>query len=575
HSKDVFQRQTVAALAAVEGEAVRRPAGEEVSALGEVPTTPVQHWFFATPQERPGHFDQYVVLDLAPGTDRAALATAVAALPARHDALRTTVTAVDGRLEQHVAERADLPLRTEDLGALPAGERAEAADRLLAEELERPYDLARGPLSRALLVRLAADEHLLLLAQHHIVTDGWSVGVLTRELAALLRAEATGEPDGLPAPALQYPDYAHWEQHRPADHAPELAYWKRALAGLPTLRLPTDRPRPAERAGHGAAHRHHLPAELVDRLRHLAAGRGTTVFTLFAGASALLLSRHSGQRDVAFGTVVNGRERRELEEVTGFFVNTVVLRGDVDERATVDRFVESMRTTLLDAFAHAEVPFDRVVEELAPPRDPSRTPLVQVAVVQQTPAAPAPAGGLRFTDHPLPRPAARFDLVLEFTPDEADGGCTLTVEYDTDLFDRRTVTALAAHLHRLLAGMADGPRRTLAELPMIPEEEQRGLLASRKPPQELPGTDPALPSGWSRVHVLDRARRPQPVGVPGELYLAGYLPDQPDERLVPDPYGAPGEAMYGTGELVRWTADGGLEHLGRVEERAKPRGGET
>ncbi|MFE4355605.1 non-ribosomal peptide synthase/polyketide synthase [Kitasatospora sp. NPDC056800] len=578
--RDVFTARTVAALAPLlDRPAAAAPTGPVPPApRGEpLPLSSAQRrlWFLEDLATGGTGNHTGVALRLHGDLDGEALGRALRRLTARHDALRTTVTAVDGRLEQHVAERADLPLRTEDLGALPAGERAEAADRLLAEELERPYDLARGPLSRALLVRLAADEHLLLLAQHHIVTDGWSVGVLTRELAALLRAEATGEPDGLPAPALQYPDYAHWEQHRPADHAPELAYWKRALAGLPTLRLPTDRPRPAERAGHGAAHRHHLPAELVDRLRHLAAGRGTTVFTLFAGASALLLSRHSGQRDVAFGTVVNGRERRELEEVTGFFVNTVVLRGDVDERATVDRFVESMRTTLLDAFAHAEVPFDRVVEELAPPRDPSRTPLVQVAVVQQTPAAPAPAGGLRFTDHPLPRPAARFDLVLEFTPDEADGGCTLTVEYDTDLFDRRTVTALAAHLHRLLAGMADGPRRTLAELPMIPEEEQRALLASRKPPRELPGTDPARPSGWSRVHVLDRARRPQPVGVPGELYLAGYFPDQPDERLVPDPYGAPGEAMYGTGELVRWTADGGLEHLGRVEERAKPRGGET
>ncbi|MFF4926499.1 non-ribosomal peptide synthase/polyketide synthase [Kitasatospora sp. NPDC001261] len=578
--RDVFTARTVAALAPLlDRPAAAAPTGPVPPApRGEpLPLSSAQRrlWFLEDLATGGTGNHTGVALRLHGDLDREALGRALRRLTARHDALRTTVTAVDGRLEQHVAERADLPLRTEDLGALPAGERAEAADRLLAEELERPYDLARGPLSRALLVRLAADEHLLLLAQHHIVTDGWSVGVLTRELAALLRAEATGEPDGLPAPALQYPDYAHWEQHRPADHAPDLAYWKRTLAGLPTLRLPTDRPRPAERAGHGAAHRHHLPAELVDRLRHLAAGRGTTVFTLFAGASALLLSRHSGQRDVALGTVVNGRERRELEEVTGFFVNTVVLRGDVDEQATVDRFVESMRTTLLDAFAHAEVPFDRVVEELAPPRDPSRTPLVQVAVVQQTPAAPAPAGGLRFTDHPLPRPAARFDLVLEFTPDEADGGCTLTVEYDTDLFDRRTVTALAAHLHRLLAGMADGPRRTLAELPMIPEEEQRALLASRKPPRELPGTDPARPSGWSRVHVLDRARRPQPVGVPGELYLAGYLPEQPDERLVPDPYGAPGEAMYGTGELVRWTADGGLEHLGRVEERAKPRGGET
>ncbi|MET8546862.1 condensation domain-containing protein, partial [Kitasatospora sp. NPDC004799] len=492
-------------------------------------------------------------------------------LAARHDALRTTVTAVDGQLVQHVTDGAELPLRTEDLGALPAEEHAEAVERLLTEELQRPYDLARGPLTRVLLVRLAAEEHLLLLAQHHIVTDGWSVGVLTRDLAALYRAEATGEPDELPAPALQYPDFAHWEQHRRTDHAADLAYWKRVLADLPTLRLPTDRPRPAERTTRGAAHRHHLPAELVERLRHLAAGRGTTAFTLYAGASALLLARHSGQRDVALGTVVNGRERRELEEVAGFFVNTVVLRGDVDERATVDGFVEGMRTTLLDAFAHAGAPFDRVVEELAPPRDPSRTPLVQVVVVQQAPAAPAPAAGLRFTDHPLPRPAARFDLVLEFTPEEA-GGCTLTVEYNTDLFDRRTVAALADRLHRLLAGMADGPRRTLAELPLIPAEEQRALLAARPARPALPAA--VTRPGWTRAHVLDGALRPQPDGVPGELYLAGGLPPQPGEdagRFVADPYGGPGERLYRTGGLARWTADGALECLGRAEEWAKPR----
>ncbi|WP_316528804.1 non-ribosomal peptide synthase/polyketide synthase [Kitasatospora brasiliensis] len=553
--RDVFTARTVAALAPLLD---RPPTAAPPEAIppaprGEpLPLSSAQHRLWFLDDLTPGTTENNtgVALRLRGPVDREALGRALHRLAARHDALRTTFTTVDGQLVQRVGERAELPLRTEDLADLPPERRAEAAERLLTEELQRPYDLARGPLTRALLVRLAEQEHLLLLAQHHIVTDGWSVGVLTRELAALHRAEATGEPDALPRPALQYPDFARWEQGR-TDHGADLAHWKRALAGLPTLRLPTDRPRPAERTTHGAAHRHHLPAELVDRLRHLAAGRGTTVFTLFAGASALLLSRYSGQRDVAFGTVTNGRERRELEEVTGFFVNTVVLRGDVDERATVDRFVEQMRTTLLDAFAHAEVPFDRVVEELAPPRDPSRTPLVQVVVVQQTPAVPAPTGGLRFEDHPLPRPAARFDLVLEFTPRDGHG-CTLTVEYNTDLFERRTVAALAAHLHLLLAGMADGPQRTLAELPLIPEQERRALLDAWR-----------APAHGGRGYVLDRALRPQPVGVPGEL----YVPSDDRPEAVADPYGGPGERLYPTGELVRWTADGELEHLGRVEER--------
>ncbi|MGV2922410.1 condensation domain-containing protein, partial [Streptomyces alfalfae] len=299
--------------------------------------------------------------------------------------------------------------------------------------------------------------------------------------------------------ATQYPDFAVWERRqREGDtDTADLAYWKRHLAGLPHLELPTDRPRPAVRTTAGAAHRHMLPAELTSRLRQLAAGRGTTMFTLFAGASALLFSRYSGQRDVAFGTVTNGRGRRDLEDVPGFFANTVVLREEVDERATVDRFVETMRTTLLDAFAHDGAPFDRVVEELAPPRDPSRTPLVQVLVVQQSaPSVPPLTGGLRVTGHPLPRPAARFDLVLEFTPD-ADGGCVLTAEFNTDLFDAATVARMTAHLHRLLDGMAEGPGRTLAELPMLAAGEQRTLVESWNPPARAVrdneyGTLPAL-----------------------------------------------------------------------------------
>ncbi|MFF2073697.1 non-ribosomal peptide synthase/polyketide synthase [Kitasatospora sp. NPDC058162] len=519
--RDVFTARTVAALAPLLDDRPADRAPEPIPPAprgGPLPASSAQRrlWFLNDLDTGGTEYNTGVALRLRGTPDVEALRRALHRLAARHDALRTTFALLDGQLVQRVVEAADLPLYTADLGALPVAEREAAAERLLTEDLGRPYDLAEGPLSRALLVRLAAEDHLLLLGQHHIVTDGRSVGVLTRELAALYRAEATGEPDGLAAPGLQYPDFAHWEQHhaeqrdadgRDADRhhaekrrqgagaAADLAYWKRCLAGLPPLQLPTDRPRPALRTTAGAAHRHHLPAELTARLRNLASGRGTTVFTLFAGASALLFSRYSGQRDVAFGTVTDGRDRRELEEVTGFFVNTVVLRADVDGKATVDRYVEGVRTTLLDAFAHAAAPFDRVVEELAPPRDPSRTPLVQVLVVQQSPTAPALAGGLRFADHPLPRPAARFDLVLEFTPD-GEGGCTLTVEYNTDLYDERTVARMARHLHRLLAGMADGPQRVLDELPMLSEEEQRTLLDSWNPP--LPGRsatpDAALPA---------------------------------------------------------------------------------
>ncbi|MFF3306090.1 non-ribosomal peptide synthase/polyketide synthase [Streptomyces sp. NPDC002952] len=487
--RDVFTVRTVAGLAPLLGDPAAAAPPDPIPPAPRdrpLPLSGAQRrlWFLNDLTAGGTEYNTGVALRLRGPLDGTALRRALDRLAARHDSLRTTFTTVDGQAVQRVSAEAGVPLRTADLGHVPADARDEATERLLTEELGRPYDLSAGPLTRALLVRRTDDDHLLLLAQHHIVTDGWSVGVLTRDLAALYHAEVSATTDELPAPGVQYPDFAAWERgRRLADgDAESLAYWKRHLAGMQQLELPTDRPRPAVRTTAGAAHRHTLPAELIARLRNLAGGRGTTVFTLFAGAAAVLFSRYSGQRDVAFGTVTNGRGRRDLEDVTGFFANTVVLRGEVDDDATVDRFVESVRATVLDAFAHDGVPFDRVVEELAPPRDPSRTPLVQALVVQQTaPAHPGQAGGLRVEEHPLPRPAARFDLVLEFAP-RADGDFELTVEYNTDLFEARTVARMSRHLHRLLEGMADGPHRRLAELPLLSDEERRTLLDTWNPP---------------------------------------------------------------------------------------------
>ncbi|WP_344604656.1 non-ribosomal peptide synthase/polyketide synthase [Streptomyces glaucus] len=494
--RDVFTARTVADLAPLAGDPAAAAPPDPIPPAPRGRPLPLSSgqrrlWFLDDLTAGGTEYNTGVALRLRGPLDTAALRRALDRLAARHDALRTTFTTVDGQGMQRVGDAAVLPLRTADLGQTPAGQRDGATERLLAEELSRPYDLAAGPLTRALLVRRADDDHVLLLAQHHIVTDGWSVGLLTRDLAALYAAETSGAPDGLPAPAVQYPDFAAWEQRRPAAaDADDLAYWRRHLAGMQQLDLPTDRPRPAVRTTAGAAHRHRIPADLVTRLRQLAAGRGTTVFTLFAGAAAVLFSRYSGQRDVVFGTVTNGRDRRDLEDVAGFFVNTVVLREEVDDTVTVDRFVERVRATVLDAFAHGGVPFDRVVEELAPPRDPSRTPLVQALVVQQTaPAHPPQAGGVRIEDHPLPRPAARFDLVLEFAP-RPDGGYELTVEYNTDLFEARTAERMSRHLHRLLDGMAQGPHRRLAELPLLSDDERRTLLDAWNPPADA-GQAPA------------------------------------------------------------------------------------
>ncbi len=407
--RDVFTARTVSALAPLTAEPSAAPP-EPIPAAPRsqpVPLSSAQRrlWFLDDLTDGGTEYNTGVALRLRGPLDTPALERALHRLAARHDSLRTTFATVDGQGVQLVASEPDLPLRTADVGHVPADRRDSAVERLLTEELRRPHDLTTGPLTRALLVRRAPEDHVMLLAQHHIVTDGWSVGVLTRDLAALYRAEAAGEPDGLPEQTVQYPDFALWERgrHTADAHADDLAYWRRHLAGLQQLELPTDRPRPAVRTTAGAAHRQDVPRHLVDRLRELAAGRDTTVFTVFAAAAAVLFARCSGQRDVAFGTVTNGRDRRELEDVTGFFANTVVLRGEVDDAVTVDRFVQSMRATLLDAFAHDGVPFDRVVEELAPPPRPQPHP---AGAGTGGPAGrPRPAAGRRRTAHRRPSAA--------------------------------------------------------------------------------------------------------------------------------------------------------------------------
>ncbi|WP_218053903.1 non-ribosomal peptide synthetase [Streptomyces rhizosphaericus] len=505
---------------------VARLAGKLPAAAAEAPEAPIppaprdrplplssaqrRLWFLDDLTSGGTEYNTGAGLRLDGPLDAAALRRALDRLTARHDALRTTFATVDGHGVQQVAAHGTVPLERLDLGGHPARRRAEELDATLTAELNRPYDLRQGPLTRALLIRLADGEHILLLAQHHIVTDGWSVGLLVRELAALYAAEVSGTDAGLPEPALQYPDFAVWERSRPATAGEDadLAYWRGRLAGMQTLELPTDRPRPPVRTTAGAVHRRELPAELVAGLARLGRERDTTQFTLLAAAVAVLFSRYSGQRDIAFGTVTAGRHRKELESVAGFFVNTLVLRADVDGDSTVERFLDAMRETVLDAFSHDRLPFERVVEELAPRRDPSRNPLVQALVVQQSAMVPGrEAGGVRITEHALPRPAARFDLVLEFLPRE-DGSLGLTVEFNSDLFDAATIERMAGHLHRLLAAMVADPGATLIELRMLADAEWHAMLDAWNGP-ERPAVEATLPG----LFAAQVARRPTATAV--------------------------------------------------------------
>ncbi len=401
-----------------------------------------------------------------------ALREALAGLVRRHESLRTTFDTVDGHGVQVIAAGGAIPLEIADRSG-------SELDGLLARALTEPFDLRRGPLTRATLIRVRPDEHVLLLGQHHIITDGWSVRILVDELAELYAAAVTGAPTALPDLPVQYADFAVWERGQLAGPALEedLAYWQRQLAGLEALAVPTDRPRPEVRTTAGAIHRQDLPAGLTESLTRLGQARSASMFMVLTAGVQLLLSRYSRQRDVAVGTVISGRNRAELQHLAGFFVNTVVLRAAVDPAAASGEFLAAVRETALEAFAHGDAPFDRVVERLRPERDPSRTPLVQaVVVLQNATVAARTAAGLRIDQHDLPRPDARFDLVFEFLP--RDGQLNLAIEYNTDLFDPATIERMAGHLIRALAGLAADPDGPLGAIDLLPAAERDGLLAA-------------------------------------------------------------------------------------------------
>ncbi|MCT9935260.1 amino acid adenylation domain-containing protein, partial [Planotetraspora sp. A-T 1434] len=455
---------------------------------GPIPLSFAQQRMWFLDQLRPGtsEYHSALALRLLGSLEVSALTGAVREVVARHESLRTTFDEVDGQAVQrvHPAPAADLPVL--DLVTVAT---SEEQDRALAEEYARPFDLRRGPLFRAKLVRVSGTEHVLLLTAHHIVTDGWSMGVLADELAAVYTASVTREDAALPPPPLQYGDFAVWQRDRrpgapggeqpsgQRDEAPDehLAYWTRQLAGVSPLELPTDRPRPAVRTSAGAVHRFTVDADVAARLGELTRARGATLFTALVAACQLWCARYAGQEDVAVGTAVSGRHRPELDRTVGFFVNTVVLRSSVDLSLTFADFLAAVRDTALDAFAHDEVPFERLVDAVQVTRDPSRNPLFDVMVLWEDAGRGAPAfTGLRVEDVTVERHAATFDLTVEFQ--QRGGEIVGSVEYSTDLFDARTVARMAEHLRVLLEAVAADPDRRLAELPLSGEAERHRLL---------------------------------------------------------------------------------------------------
>jgi amino acid adenylation domain-containing protein len=361
-----------------------------------------------------------------------------------------------------------------DLRNLPEPEREAEAQQLATEEARRPFDLAQGPLLRAILLRLDKEEHVLLLTMHHIVSDGWSMGILFRELSALYGAFSVGKPSPLPELPIQYADFAVWQRQWLQGEVLEaqLAYWRKQLDGAPSmLELPTDRPRPAVQTSRGARQSLALSRDLTEALKVLSRQEGVTLFMTLLAAFKTLLYRYAGRDDIIVVSPIANRNRVEIEGLIGFFVNTLVLHTDLSGNPSFRELLGRVREVALGAYAHQDLPFEKLVEELQPERDLSHTPLFQVwFVLQNTPRQALKLPGLTVNPLKALTETAKFDLTLSMV--DTEQGLIGALGYNTDLFDAATIERMAGHFQTLLEGIVTDPEQRLSDLPLSTESEQ-------------------------------------------------------------------------------------------------------
>ncbi|WP_315792608.1 non-ribosomal peptide synthetase [Bradyrhizobium sp. SZCCHNRI1002] len=410
--------------------------------------------------------------------DAAALEQSLAEVVRRHEALRTHIELVDGQGVQVIDAAASFRLELLDLSHLGVNTQEAEIRRLAKEEASYRFELTRGPVFRARLIRLGARDYVVLATMHHIVSDGWSIGVLTREVAAIYEAFSQGKSSPLPELPVQYADYALWQRAWLQGDALErqLAYWKERLKGAPAaLELPTDRPRPSVASFAGGMVPFTLSRELSDGLTALSRRSGATLYMVLLAAYQLLLSRYSGQTDIVVGSPIAGRIDRQLEGLIGFFVNTLAMRTDLSDDPSFMELLARVKEMALGAFAHQDLPFERLVEELQPVRDLSRQPVFQVSFsLQNVPQEAIVLSALTFRPLAGEQRTSVFDLSLFVW--ETDGRLQGRLEYALDLFDRGTVERFAHHLEVLLEGIVAAPERRLSSLPVLSAADRRVLL---------------------------------------------------------------------------------------------------
>ncbi len=414
-------------------------------------------------------------LQLDGPVDLALLQTSFDQLLQRHSVLRTRFVEVDGIPRQVVDETARLQLEVDDLLATPAADPKACTARLIATKTARPFDLAHGPLIRVSLLRHSEEQHILLLDVHHIVADGWSIGILVRDLSALYSAGLNSSAPSLPPLTIDYVDYARWQRQRldSDDLRAQMAYWRTHLANAPpAIELPTDRARPAQAGFKGAIVPFELPAALSQALHELSHREGATLYMTLLAAFQLLLSRWSGQAEVVVGSPTAGRRRGELDNLVGFFINMLVLRCRPSNCGSFADLLKAVRENTLNAYAHQDTPFEQLVAQLQPRRDLSRHPLFQVMFsMRNFPREVLALPGIQWRCIPSEHLTSKVDLTLQLS--EEDGRIGGYLEYATDLFDAATIERMACHLRTLLENIVAQPHDALTSISMLPAAESR------------------------------------------------------------------------------------------------------
>jgi amino acid adenylation domain-containing protein len=449
------------------------------SASGPAPLSFGQRRLWFLDQLRPGQpfYNLFTAIRLTGPLNPAKLKRSLNEVVRRHEVLRTTFAEVNEQTVQIVAPMLTMTLPVQDLQSLSESEQDARIRQLAAEQAQQPFDLTQGPLLRVTLLRLGEEQHVFLLTMHHIISDLWSQRVFMRELLTLYDAFSADRPSSLPDLPVQYADFAHWQRHWMQGEILEtqLSYWREQLDGIPTLlRLPTDRPRPAIQNPGGAARLVMLPHALCAELKALSQQEGVTLFMTLLAAFEVLLYRYTGQEDIVTGTPIAGRNWSETEDMIGFFANTLVLRTDLSGNPTFRQLLERVREMALAAYSHPDAPFEKLVEELAPERSLSHTPLFQVMfALQNVPPPDVALTDLGLEVMTIDVGTARFDLSLL-----VDMGTrpSAALVYNTDLFDADTITRMLGHFQTLLESVVADPGQRISDSALLTDEERRRLV---------------------------------------------------------------------------------------------------